>query len=480
MSSKLVNNYKNKNYLKFFKNKLSSFWKVSRVRKPMKLRSLHHPHLLIDPVIGGLFAIHTSIYSLVNILFSYKLCEKETKTSCLETAFNESGNYSLNQTDADTLTFYFRIIEMVVALIPCLYFASWSDKHGRKSCFLIPFSGSILRDLGLIIATNVIDIEARWILVAAVPSGFTGSYILFLIAAFCRVSDTNDHRSRTYHFGVLIGSCTLGIAVGTLIGCHWRSMIPLYLFKTVCTSVFTLSICINVTLIILVVLFMDETVQQLGDFDGSCWRGIIAPSNLAGCLNAVFKKRTHNFRFFILILLFAFIIGRMAFYGEMAMMPKYYGTNFSWTEKTSMVFESVNGLLQAVVVLLIVATARSFYFEDASLGIVGSFGITLSSLLQALSPSFILAILGSLFGSFGALELVLPTVSTIISKGIFQASLPDYPEQIFLFFVFLTSITLLVFLYVRRNLHPELLGHIESSERIPLVEQLDIVKGEIF
>ncbi len=117
-----------------------------------------------------------------------------------------------------TLKIWNRVIEAVPAVLFTLFAGPWSDTHGRK--FLIFFSvfGSIICNaIFMLNAYFFYELKAEYLLFEALKD-FTGGYVCFFMAVHAYVADVTHPSTRTKRMAFLAGLWPVGSNIGKALG----------------------------------------------------------------------------------------------------------------------------------------------------------------------------------------------------------------------------------------------------------------------
>ncbi|KAG6464714.1 hypothetical protein O3G_MSEX014685 [Manduca sexta] len=99
-----------------------------------------------------------------------------------------------------------------------LFVGAWSDKYKkRKICILFPFTGEIISNIGLLLATYYFKELSltTTALIEALPAAFTGSYIIIFVGMYSFMADRTTIENRTFRLGLVSICVTLGTPTGT-------------------------------------------------------------------------------------------------------------------------------------------------------------------------------------------------------------------------------------------------------------------------
>ncbi|XP_069942298.1 lysosomal proton-coupled steroid conjugate and bile acid symporter SLC46A3-like [Cherax quadricarinatus] len=126
---------------------------------------------------------------------------------------------------------YNGIIAAAVPLFFILFMGAWSDKYGRKVPLIAVQLGHALHATGYLLVTLVPSWPAEVLLVVTLLDTLGGGCVSFLTAANSYIGDVSSEKSRTSRVGLANSIWFLGGPVGTLMGTFiysWGGYLPLF------------------------------------------------------------------------------------------------------------------------------------------------------------------------------------------------------------------------------------------------------------
>lgn len=109
-------------------------------------------------------------------------------------------------------------LQTAIPAVMILFVGAWSDKYKkRKICILFPFVGEVFANIGLLFATyyfREIPLTSM-ALIEALPTAFSGSYIIIFMGMFSFMADRTSVENRTFRLGLVTICVTLGTPTGT-------------------------------------------------------------------------------------------------------------------------------------------------------------------------------------------------------------------------------------------------------------------------
>ncbi|CAG9564019.1 unnamed protein product [Danaus chrysippus] len=148
----------------------------------------------------------------INLKLGDEVCDRirDRNTTGLELELNQ-----VQSLVAQVVAWKFPLQTGIPAVM-VLFIGAWSDKtKKRKICILFPFLGEIIANIGLIFATFFKLSLTVTALIEALPSAFTGSYIIIFMGMYSFMADRTSVESRTFRLGLVTICVTLGTPTGT-------------------------------------------------------------------------------------------------------------------------------------------------------------------------------------------------------------------------------------------------------------------------
>ncbi|XP_053635106.1 proton-coupled folate transporter-like [Cherax quadricarinatus] len=126
---------------------------------------------------------------------------------------------------------YNSIIAAALPLFFILFMGAWSDKYGRKVPLIAVQVGHALHAAGYLLATLAPSWPAEVLLIVTLLDTLGGGTVSFLTAANSYIGDVSSEESRTSRVGLANSIWFLGGPVGTLMGTYiysWGGYLPLF------------------------------------------------------------------------------------------------------------------------------------------------------------------------------------------------------------------------------------------------------------
>ncbi|XP_049876746.1 uncharacterized protein LOC126374271 [Pectinophora gossypiella] len=150
----------------------------------------------------------------VNFQFGDEICDRirDRNTTGLEEQLN-----AVHSLVAKVVAWKFPL-QTAIPAVMVLFVGAWSDKYRRrKFCILLPMTGEICTNIGLLLATYYFY-ELSLIgtaLIEALPAAFTGSYIFVFMGMYSFMTDRTSVKNRTFRLGIVAICVNLGTPAGT-------------------------------------------------------------------------------------------------------------------------------------------------------------------------------------------------------------------------------------------------------------------------
>lgn len=176
---------------------------------------------LIPLVISGIAVQKFNLVKAcrVDLGFSEEICDNVLNGNVSDNITSEASD-GAQKLIADMYA-WAQPLQLGMTAFIILFVGAWSDKTGnRKVLMLIPIVGEIVSSLGLILATYFLLEWPLWItaLIEALPSAFSGSFPVALMASASYIADVTTVESRTFRMGVVTLIVTMGFPLGTSFG----------------------------------------------------------------------------------------------------------------------------------------------------------------------------------------------------------------------------------------------------------------------
>ncbi|CAL1277370.1 unnamed protein product [Larinioides sclopetarius] len=451
-------------------------------------------------VIGSslIFAVLQKLkFQLFRLFIVYDTCRR-TRTCDNSTGLPNSTDFQ----DENVSNYLFKslLLSNAIAVFPCVFLAAWSDKHGRKALLSLPYVGSFLGDILMLVLLYIPTASQNLLLLSEALHGFFGGTVLNGLGCLSYLTDSTDHRLRTWFIGLFIGGTNFLPVIEMAFKYYFTPLkIPLD-FRTLILIGLSVRMFFTVYLLVYIKVFVVESVFVLGSYHGNPWVNLLTPINISDTVNCVFKRRLDNLRFFIIALCTVFIFYSFILYGNLTVWTRHFWEFFRWSLKDILIFCGTYASCQTLTLWISIYSALKCRVLDIELGIYGTLSLAASCIVLTFVRNSWLAVMGALMG-LGSL-LIPTSIISVLSKLIERVetgsmyagigflmllsqlvSIPSYralytvcaeagiPQVTFLLSFGFATFGMLFFIYLKKHIDPDLLGHLNGSESLALISR---------
>ncbi|KAF8790831.1 hypothetical protein HNY73_005791 [Argiope bruennichi] len=382
-------------------------------------------------------------FQLFRLFIVYDTCRRTNTCDNSTDLLNTTDIYFQDENVSDYI-FKCLIVNNTVSIFPCIFLAAWSDKHGRKVLLSLPFVGSIIGDILMLVLLYVPIASKNMLLLSEAVHGFCGGTVLIGLGCLCYLTDSTDHRLRTWFIGLLLGMINF-LPVIEMAFQYFFNPIKISLdFRTLILIGISIRMFLTVYFLIYIKIFVVESVFVLGSYQGNPWANLLTPINVSDTVNCVFKRRLDNMRFFIIALCTVFIFYSFVLYGNITVWTQHFWKFFHMSLKNVMIFSGA----QIICSLLIPTSILS----------------VLSKLIERNET-------GSMYAGIGFLMLVSQLMSIPSYRALYEICTEGIPQVTFLLSFGFATFGMLFFIYLKKLIAPDLLGHLNASESLALISR---------
>ncbi|KAK9883023.1 hypothetical protein WA026_001235 [Henosepilachna vigintioctopunctata] len=299
-------------------------------------------------------------------------------------------------------------------IILAMFMGAWSDKRGRKMPLLIGLLGKLYYSSMIIVNSLQPTWPVEYILyTATLPMAFTGADVAIFAAALSYLVDVSSSENRTLRVTLLevvyLSTMPTGIALGS------------YLFGNVVNKSFTIMFSINVSLMILAVLYtclrlewrttdkqtpLPKLRYVLCDF--------FDYKHVVFTFKTLFKKRLENRRRYLLLLIG--VMGIYTFQREEKNTCYLYLQNvFHWTVGEISHFRTFQSALQNVGLITTIPIMSKFFgWKDTVIVMVGAFANIFGRIFFIQATTSFVFYTGGVFAAVG--PIIQPVLRSMVSK----------------------------------------------------------------
>jgi PCFT/HCP family folate transporter-like MFS transporter 1/3 len=330
------------------------------------------------------------------------------------------------QTRVSELNMALTMLSSLPSIVLALFIGPWSDKNGRKPLMLIPLFGFLLSTFVWMLNVHYMDWPAKYLLGTAIYS-FFGGITCLLIGMYSYLADVTSLRSRTTRIGLLDIFLFAGIPSGTFLSA--------YIFKYFGYYGIFLSVLVIQILCILYVLikikdtrgpgsdycYPDSEMDTVPTSTVRRYLSIVDFHQLFDVFRVSFKRREHNLRRVIVILIFLMLLN-VTIFSDGGITYLYARKEFKWDEQKFTKFQTCVIIVSAVAAF-IVMPLLSFYWKvhDATIGILATSSKVLSLVVMSLAWNGWVLFLGACLGFLSAFASIV--IRSMLSKCVNKSDL---------------------------------------------------------
>ncbi|KAI5745305.1 hypothetical protein M8J76_009950 [Diaphorina citri] len=261
-----------------------------------------------------------------------------------------------------------------------LYAGAWSDSHGkrRRPLVFIPLLGQIITDLGNMICSYFWRTSSLAVsLINGFFPGVSGGRLLLFTGANAYVSDTTNHKDRTFRLGFVASLYCIATPVGDALS-------GILTVKLGFINVFFLCVAINTIALVIGLYCIRDTSEKYDprDVEGFC-------DQMWGNVKVAIRKRPSTSRKIILLALLASPLVRSPILGEQSVLYLFVRYKFDWTE-------TLYGYYAAFQLIgLFIGIIFSLGFLSKKLGVADSKIALVASLMDMTSATLYLMVQSS-------------------------------------------------------------------------------------
>ncbi|CAH4030464.1 unnamed protein product [Pieris brassicae] len=319
----------------------------------------------------------------VNFNYSTDICDRirDRNTTGLE---NELNN--VQSLVAKVVAWKFPL-QTAIPAVMVLFIGAWSDKtKKRKICILFPFTGEIIANIGLLLATYYfyeLSLTAT-ALIEALPAAFTGSYIIIFMGMYSFMADRTSVKDRTFRLGVVTICVSFGTPAGTAIsGIALRALgyygvFSLLLVLHICSLIYGLFKLEDV-------LPKEDRTSNGNKFDTKVFEvfGLVANTVMVILQPRLFGLRK---QIFCVIILYLLMVGPL--YGDSQVGYLYAIRKFNFNEVEYSVYGTINIMLGLIGTFFCISMlSKKFEVQDSVIGGLAGVSRIASCFVFAFAPT---------------------------------------------------------------------------------------------
>uniref|UniRef100_T1JMB4 Major facilitator superfamily (MFS) profile domain-containing protein n=1 Tax=Strigamia maritima TaxID=126957 RepID=T1JMB4_STRMM len=353
-------------------------------------------------------------YCLNQMGYPDEICSNLTYNKTLEEqAQNMATNFILYKT----------LLENLPSIGLTLFIGAWSDKNGRKFLLTLPTLGGAIGMVMMIFnAYYMTEMNVNYILVAAIPYALGGNFLTIMTGGMSYMADITDTSQRTVRFGFVQSAFLCGNSIGLLSG-------GMIFDKFGYITVYVVNLIIYILALMYILIGVKETIH-LPAGQTSNYGSLFKLDNFKENMSSVFKKRQHNGRFHLFLLLIVAAVSFLPLYGMSLVLP--------------------------------VMTVR-LKLHDLIIGVISASTRVVSELIIAISTKGWMLFAGKISAVMSAAEAVTPAIGSILFTQVYNITRLVFPGTIYVMSAVLNFIPAACFgwIYAQRR---KLENHSEYKE----------------
>ncbi|XP_072379358.1 probable peptidoglycan muropeptide transporter SLC46 [Diabrotica undecimpunctata] len=342
------------------------------------------------------------------------------------------------------------ITEMVPAALPVfvsLMIGSWSDKHGRK-----PVMVYVLTCLSISCGVGAILINfcknPYLLMLGAIPAMACGGGMTFFSVTLAYINEISTPSNISIRMAIFEVISVFSTCFGTL------ASIPL-LYATSYSTVYVISCSLIFSSAVYTYFLVSEPLKNISDEKRS-FSNVFTCDNFKEIFMVPFKRRPHNKRSLILLLLLITVLLNMVMSGEKTVQTLYLMKVFKWTSQEVNVFSSWSCVVFVIgTVVFTFLLNKKLHIKESYLTVVGIVSLIVSSILYGIAKNnwFIyLSVPVTILRS-----LINPMLRTLLGKNIAREEMGKIFSLIYVLNTFLQLGGGLMYnnIYQHTQSHPE-------------------------
>lgn len=371
--------------------------------------------ITVEPVMFFYQLVVFTQFGVMQDLIMQKVClHSEYRNSCHHLS-NDSMEYV--QTAGSHWIRYCNIATFIPATISAIYMGSWCSTFGAKGVMILTTVGAIISNITNVAVSVYMETDVSYILIGQFFGGLLGGGIGLTMSVMSYVSVISSLESRTMRIGFLTAMLSAGATVGPFLGGYM-------LEATNHAYVFLFLLSVNVLTLIYILIRIKNVVPApavqppLANEREGLPPSDIAPSitcknlfslkHFKATLTTCFRKREHNERKYIILLLLSMALYFFGVGGEADVTYLFLKDEpLLWKYSTYSYFSGMNQALRSVTLLFLMPWLKMrFEILDTTTGLLGIMSCILSAGFLGLSNTtemaFCVPLISALQGFFVA------------------------------------------------------------------------------
>ena len=429
--------------------------------------------ITIEPVYF-LFMFSQGFYNIANqALYIDKVCKVNfnyTKEICGNLPNHTSEQVEVQKYVA-SLQAYNAILQSMPGIFYALFAGPWSDTNGRKALLIFSALGYFINNFVMVINTYFENLKAEYLLFECLQD-FTGGNTLFFLACSAYLTDVSSKEERTTRFAFLDGLWPFAFYFGN----YLAGLVRTHLGFIWNFGLGTLISGFNVMYIALIVKESRiETNDQEPNKKG--FKALFYPTNVIEGFKVLLKKRPSNGRLILMLSMAMLQLNIFCSARRSSVLYLYFRKKFKIQMADYASFFSTFGFIGSIMVFIgtpfltkrfkdtTIICAKLFcsiifdlmmaYFTEMNQLYYGipfaGFSFGASSINKSLLSKLIDPLdVGKLFAINGAIQAIVPFLSSPTFAFIYKSTVATMPHAFLLFSIGLWTIMSFMSMYIRK------------------------------
>lgn len=340
--------------------------------------------ITVEPVMFLYQLVVFTQFGVLQDLVTEKVClNSQYKHMC-----HDLSNASLDyvQTESSHWIRYNNIAGLLPATISAIYMGSWCSVYGAKMPMLLATLGSMISNMATIVVSVYKEMDVAYLLIGQFIGGVFGGGIVLTMSVMSYISVISSLKSRTTRIGILTAMLSLGATVGPFIG-------GILLKTTNHAIVFLFLLSVNVVTVIYIlvrvknVIPVDDEESVSPEMPPVTCKRLFSLDNFISTVTTCFKKREHNQRKYIILIILSTAMYFFGVGGEADVTYLFVKDKpLKWEYITFSYFSGLSqGFRSIALVVALPVFKQHFEFLDTTTGLIGILSCALSALFLAFS-----------------------------------------------------------------------------------------------
>lgn len=437
----------------------------------------------VEPIVFLFMLAYGLVEPTTQAFIYYKVCfARINDTTICENLSN--GSYETEENLVQASSSHWLLASMLSYQIPgfvaSFIYGALSDRVSRKLVLLLPSLGHLIGAAFLLLNAVCPDWPVAALLLCPLVAGIGGGWMTCLLACFSYLSEVSSEENRTFHVVVVETTISASLALSfffsgmILDGTSFRFVAALSVACNACTVVYTLA------------RIADISRRRTGG-DGITCRQFCAsvcnPKELKKMTTVVTKKREHNRRLYIVIILGIVISGYSAFQPVVSLGYLYVKRYpLSWSQSLYGQFKGMFVAVTGAFAIILVPLLKNKFLVAETKMLVASlvsmclavllFGVSVATWMIFMVPlvAFMLDLqytllrsmiskmvekheLGQVFALFAAMQCLGDIMSSTLFNNLYPHTLHFWNGFCFLLGAIFSLVPISLAIWMHRHMH---------------------------